>query len=73
MNCCVGRRCSSRLQLLWPWCRAVATALIGPLASELPDAAGAAIKRQKQKQTKTQENTKTFKSPKLKSLKRPLR
>ena len=38
--------------LLWPWCRPVATAPIGPLAWEPPYAAGAALemaKRQKKK------------------------
>ena len=35
--------------LLWLWCRAVATALIGPLAWKPPYATGAALKRQKKK------------------------
>ena len=33
--------------LLWLWCRLSATALICPLAWELPYAEGAALKRQK--------------------------
>ena len=33
--------------LLWLWCRPAATALIQPLAWELPYAAGAALKRKK--------------------------
>jgi len=37
--------------LLWLWHRPVATVPIGPLAWELPYAAGAALKRQNQKQT----------------------
>ena len=32
----VGHRCSSDLALLWLWCRLAATALIPPLAQELP-------------------------------------
>ena len=35
------------LALLWLWSRPAATALIGPLAWELPYATGAALKRQK--------------------------
>ena len=38
---------------MWLWCRLAATALIGPLAWELPYAAGAALKGQKQKQKQT--------------------
>ena len=38
--------------LLWLWRRPVATAPIGPLAWEPPYASGAALKRQKSKQTK---------------------
>ena len=33
--------------LLWLWCRPVATALIGPLAWELPYAAGVALEKTK--------------------------
>ena len=33
--------------LLWLWRKLVPTALIGPLAWELPDATGVALKRQK--------------------------
>ena len=37
-------RCSSDPMLLWLWCRPAAEALIGPLAWELPYAAGTALK-----------------------------
>ena len=37
--------------LLWLWCRPAATARIRPLAWEPPYALGAALKRQKTKQT----------------------
>ena len=52
-SCCgVGHRHSSDPVLLWVWCRSAATAPIGPLAWELPYAAGAAVKRQKTTMTK---------------------
>ena len=41
----VGHRCSS--DLAWLWCRLAAAALIQPLGWEPPYAAGAALKRQK--------------------------
>ena len=47
-GCGVGRRCSSDLVLLWLWYKLAAAAPIQPLAWELPCAAGAALKRQKQ-------------------------
>ena len=37
------------LLLLWLWCRPAATALIRPLAWELPYAAGATLKRKRKK------------------------
>ena len=40
----VGGRCGSDLVLLWLWCRPAATALIWPLAWELPNAMGAVLK-----------------------------
>ena len=46
MSCGVGHRNSSDLALLWLWHRPAATALIQPLAWELPCAMGAALKRQ---------------------------
>ena len=47
MICGVGCRCGSDPVLLWLWCRPAATALIPPLAWELPYGAGAAIKKKK--------------------------
>ena len=47
ISCCIGRRCSSDLVLLWLWHRPAATALNQPLAWELPYDACAAIKRKK--------------------------
>jgi len=48
--CSVGHRCSSDLVLLWPWRRLAATALIQPLAWELPSICrGCGPKRQKKK------------------------
>ena len=52
MSCGVDCRCGLDPALLWLWCRLVATAPIGPLAWEPPNAAGAAqemAKRQKNK------------------------
>ena len=44
----IGHRCRSASTLLWLWCGLAATALIRPLAWDLPYAACAAPKRQKQ-------------------------
>jgi len=44
--------------LLWPWCRLVVTALIGPLAWEPPYAVGAAHKMAKKKKKKTKKKKK---------------
>ena len=55
MTCGVGRRLGSDPALLWLWHRPVATALIRPLAWELPYAEGVAqemAKRQKKKKKK---------------------
>ena len=42
-------------ELLWLWCKLAAVTLIGPLAWELPNAAGSALKsKQTKKQTKKQ-------------------
>ena len=49
MSCGVGRRHGSDLPLLWLWCRPAATALIRPLARELPICRGCGSKT---KQTK---------------------
>ena len=51
----VGHRCSA-LALLWLWCRPAATALIGPLAWELPHAAAAALKRRRKKKLRTRQH-----------------
>ena len=48
MSCGVGYRYSSDPELLWLWHRPVATALIPPLAWELPYAAGTALKNKNQ-------------------------
>ena len=48
----IGCRWGSELVLLWLWCRPAATALIPPLALELPYAADMSLKR-KTKQSKT--------------------
>ena len=52
VSCGVGCRRGSDPTLLWLWCRPVATAPIGPLAWEPPYASGAALKGQKDKETK---------------------
>ena len=49
MSCGVGRRRHLGLAVLWLWRRPRATAPIGPLAWEPPDAANAALKRPKKK------------------------
>ena len=41
----VGHRSGSDPELLWLWCRPVATGPIRPLAWELPYAVGAALKK----------------------------
>ena len=48
----VGHRCSSDSVQLWLWHRPVASALIRPLAWELPYAEGAAIKKKKKERKK---------------------
>ena len=52
MSCNVGRRCGSDATLLWLWCRRAATALIRPLAWELPYVMSAALKSKKKKKKK---------------------
>ena len=52
MSCGVGRRRHSNLVLLWLWHRLAATALIRPLAWELPYAAGVALEGQKNNNNK---------------------
>ena len=53
MSCGVCHGHSSDLALLWLWQRLAAASLIGPLAWEVPYAAGAALKRQKKKKRLT--------------------
>ena len=49
MNCGVGRRHNSNLELLWLWCRLAAIAPVGPLSWEPPYAAGVALKKDQKK------------------------
>ena len=49
VSCGGCHRCGLDPLLLWLWCRPAAPAPIGPLAWEPPYAAGAALKRQKDK------------------------
>ena len=58
MNCGVGHRHGSDPVLLSLWCRLAATALIQPLAWELPYAEGAAIKKTKRQKKKKKEKKK---------------
>ena len=50
MSCGVGLRC----MLLWLWCRLAAVGPIQPLAWELPNTTGVALKRHSDKQTNKQ-------------------
>ena len=52
VSCGVGHRRGSDLGLLWLWCKAEATAPIGPLAWESPYAAGAALEKAKRQKKK---------------------
>ena len=52
MSCGISHRCGSDPALLGLWHRPAATALIWPLAWELPYASGAALKRKKKKMRK---------------------
>ena len=49
MSCGVGQRCGLDPMLLWLWRRLAATALIKPLAWELPYAMDAALEKTKNK------------------------
>ena len=61
----VGHRCGSDPTLLWLWRRLAATALIRPLAWELPYAAGAALesKTRKEKKKRKKEKRNQHRSP----------
>ena len=50
MNCGIGHRGDLDPELLWLWHGLVATALIRPLAWELPNAVGVVLKSQTNKQ-----------------------
>ena len=54
MSCGVGQRHRLDAALLWLWCRPAAVAPIHPVAWERPYAAGAALKRQKQRNKQMQ-------------------
>ena len=58
VSCRVGCRCGSDSELLWLWCRPVATALIRPLAWDSPYAAGAALKDKRTKNKKIRKKNK---------------
>ena len=65
MGCGAGRRHGSDLALLWLWRRLAATALIRPLAWELPYATGVALKKDKNtEKQKTKNKTKQKKKRK---------
>ena len=49
MSCGVGHRLGSDPALLWLWCRPAAVVPIQPLAWELPHAAGAAPKSERER------------------------
>ena len=55
----MGRRCSSDPELLWLWSRPTPTALIRPLARELPYAVGVGLKRPKQTNKQKNRSTKS--------------
>ena len=52
MSYSVGRRCSCDLASLWLWRRLAATAVIGPLDKEPPNAEGVDKKKRKKKKKK---------------------
>ena len=49
MSCGVGNRHGLDPELLWLWYRLAGTALIRPLAWEIPQATGVALKEEKRK------------------------
>ena len=55
MSCGVGCRLGLDPELLWLWCRLVATALIGPLDWQPPYATGVALENKKKKGRKLEE------------------
>ena len=74
MNCGVGHRHGSYLELLWLWCRPAAIAPIRFLAWVLPYAAPAALKRPKEKKKKKEKRkSKEKKKTERKEKQRPTR
>ena len=63
MSCGVGHRRSLDPELLWLWIRPAATALIQPLAWELPYAEGAAPEKAKRQKDKKKKKKKKRKKP----------
>ena len=59
-SCRVGCRCGWDPALLWLWCRLAATALIPPLAWELPYATGAAFKEEEEREEEAAAEEKYF-------------
>ena len=55
VSCGVGHRCGSEPVLLWWWCRLADVALIQPLAWEILDATSVALKSEKKKKRKIEE------------------
>ena len=53
VSCGAGGRFGSDPVLLWLWCRLAVTALIRPLAGELPHAVGMALRPKKRKEKKS--------------------
>ena len=56
MSCGVGHRHDLDPALLWLWCRPASTAPIRPLGWEPPYAKGGALKTQKEKEKKKEED-----------------
>ena len=54
----MGRRHGSDPELLWPWCRLVATGLIRPLTWEPPYDEGSSLKRLKRQKNRKKKKKK---------------
>ena len=61
----VGHRCGLDPMLLWLWCSLAVIAPIWPLVWEPSYAAGAALKRQKEKKRKERSSTKHKNEPEI--------
>ena len=68
VNCGVGRRHGLDPELLWLWCRLVATAPTRPLAWEPPYTSGAALEKGKRQKQKTNKKTSVMKNDKFKKI-----